>query len=53
VTILLPVWRFWRFRVIQTVGKGAIMMSSVVGHPKRLVKFGNNLRHVVAGTKCY
>ena len=32
VTILLPVWRFWRFRVIQTVGKAAIMMSSVVGH---------------------
>ena len=31
VTILLAVWRFWPLAVIQTVGNGALVMSTVVG----------------------
>ena len=30
--LLLPVWRFWPFRVIKTVENGALEMSTVVGH---------------------
>ena len=31
MAILLPVWRFWPFGVIQTVENGALEMSTVVG----------------------
>jgi len=36
VTILLPVWRFWPLRVIQTVEEGAMVMSTIVGHVRGL-----------------
>ena len=34
VTILLPVWRFWPFRVIQTDGNRARVLSPIVRHGK-------------------
>jgi len=40
VTILLPVWRFWPFGVIKTVGNGTMVISPVVGHGHVGVKMG-------------
>ena len=31
MAILLAVWRFWPLSVIQTVGNGVLVMSTVVG----------------------
>ena len=49
VTILLPVWRFWPFGVIKTVGNGTMVMSPVVGHvPGRGSKGARTGGHGVA-----
>ena len=40
MTILLPVWRFWPFGVIKTVGNGTTVMSPVVGHGHAGEKMG-------------
>ena len=49
MTILLPVWSFWPFGFIKTVGNGALVMYTVVGQvPGRGSKGARTGGHGVA-----